>query len=192
MNTPDKNLYEEIFNIQVSNSDVKAHLQETWTPEKVHVTSSFRDESNQTSITDLSLTPFYDDYDENMGFHTVRFQERTREAIDTIERLKDKYSLATHGPAVAKPALPYRFNEDEYIDEAMRHIDATYSQHYSGEIQATEVIIDAGHGTGFNIGNIIKYAKRYGKKNGYNRADILKIIHYATMQLYVHDKEKLG
>jgi hypothetical protein len=40
---------------------------------------------------------------------------------------------------------------------------------------------------GFTIGNIMKYAQRYGKKNGYNRKDILKIIHYAIMLLHVHD-----
>lgn len=87
--------------------------------------------------------------------------------------------------------IPYLFNEDIYIQEAWNHIDSTYSSHYSGAIQPTQVIIDAGHGTGFNIGNIIKYAKRYGKKEGYNRKDLLKIIHYAVMQLYVHDKEGL-
>jgi hypothetical protein len=54
------------------------------------------------------------------------------------------------------------------------------------------MIIDAGHGTGFNVGNIMKYAKRYGKKQGFNRADLLKIMHYTLIQLYVHDEEKLG
>ena len=35
----------------------------------------------------------------------------------------------------------------------------------------------------------MKYAQRYGKKNGYNRDDILKIIHYAIMLLHVHDSQ---
>lgn len=33
----------------------------------------------------------------------------------------------------------------------------------------------------------MKYAQRYGKKDGFNRKDILKIIHYAVMLLHVHD-----
>jgi len=33
----------------------------------------------------------------------------------------------------------------------------------------------------------LKYAQRYGKKDGYNRADILKILHYALMALHQHD-----
>lgn len=64
------------------------------------------------------------------------------------------------------------------------HIDSTYDEHYSKEkIQATEFIIDSGMGEGFCMGNIIKYAKRYGKKEGKNRDDILKIIHYAIILL---------
>ena len=37
--------------------------------------------------------------------------------------------------------------------------------------------------------NILKYAQRYGKKNGKNRADILKVMHYALFMLHVHDRE---
>jgi hypothetical protein len=50
-------------------------------------------------------------------------------------------------------------------------------------------VIDAGHGVGFCVGNIIKYAQRYGKKGGYNRKDLMKIIHYAIFLLHTHDKE---
>ena len=48
------------------------------------------------------------------------------------------------------------------------------------------MILDAGHGEGFCIGNIMKYAMRYGKKQGKNSKDLLKIIHYAIIALYLH------
>ena len=88
--------------------------------------------------------------------------------------------------------IEYRFKEDQYIQEAKNWIDATYTDyHYTSskkeKTQATDFIIDSGHGTGFNIGNIMKLARRYGKKEGYNRKDLLKIIHYAIIQLYVQD-----
>ena len=35
----------------------------------------------------------------------------------------------------------------------------------------------------------MKYAQRYGKKGGKNRADLLKVLHYALFMLHVHDKE---
>ena len=85
--------------------------------------------------------------------------------------------------------IDYKFNEKNSIEELQKHIDKTYDSHYSKEkFQAAEFIIDGGHGTGFCIGNILKYAHRYGKKNGYNRADLLKVLHYAIIMLNVHDK----
>lgn len=83
--------------------------------------------------------------------------------------------------------IEYKYNEDNALKEIREYINSTYTQHYSGKYQATDMIIDAGHGTGFCIGNIMKYAKRYGKKNGLNKSDLLKIIHYAIIQLHVHE-----
>lgn len=80
--------------------------------------------------------------------------------------------------------INYKYDEDVMLDQIRRYIDSTYTQHYSGKYQATDMIIDAGHGTGFCIGNIMKYAKRYGKKDGYNRKDLMKIIHYAIIEMY--------
>ena len=84
--------------------------------------------------------------------------------------------------------INYKYNEGELIKEFKNYIDATYGEHYSlNKYQATEFIIDAGHGDGFCIGNVMKYAQRYGKKDGYNRKDLLKVLHYALIELYVHD-----
>ena len=86
--------------------------------------------------------------------------------------------------------IDYKYNEGQLIEELQQYVDATYGEHYSlNKFQATEFIIDAGHGDGFCIGNVMKYAQRYGKKDGYNRKDLLKVLHYALIQLYVHDRE---
>tara|TARA_S200000501_G_scaffold288540_1_gene273225 strand:+ start:1875 stop:2204 length:330 start_codon:yes stop_codon:yes gene_type:complete len=92
----------------------------------------------------------------------------------------------------SRAATKYKFDEDKYISEFKDHVNSTYNSHYSKEkFQATEFIVDGGHGTGFCIGNILKYAQRYGKKGDKNehRRDLLKILHYALIQLHVHDKE---
>jgi len=77
-----------------------------------------------------------------------------------------------------------KFNETEVLNWVQNHILSTYDAHYGkNKIQTTEFVFDAGHGEGFSIGNIIKYAQRYGKKNGKNPDDLLKIIHYAIILL---------
>jgi hypothetical protein len=84
--------------------------------------------------------------------------------------------------------IVYKYSEDNILKELKEYIDATYNEHYSqNKFQATEFILDAGHGDGFCIGNIMKYAQRYGKKDGYNRKDLLKVIHYGIMALHNHD-----
>ena len=40
------------------------------------------------------------------------------------------------------------------------------------------------------MGNIQKYWKRYGKKEGKNKKDLLKIIHYAIVMLHIHDEKE--
>ena len=87
--------------------------------------------------------------------------------------------------------IDYKFNEKNSIEEIQKHIDKTYDSHYSKEkFQAAEFIIDGGHGTGFCIGNILKYAQRYGKKGtaGDHRKDLMKVLHYAIIALNEHDK----
>ena len=79
----------------------------------------------------------------------------------------------------------YKFNEGQIIQDLKNYIDKTYESHYANGVkrQATEIIIDQGHGTGFCMGNILKYAQRYGKKEGRNKNDLMKVIHYAIIQL---------
>ena len=84
----------------------------------------------------------------------------------------------------------YKYNERSALVELQKYIDATYDEHYSkNKFQATEFIIDGGHGEGFCIGNIMKYAQRYGKKGGKNRSDLLKVIHYGIIALHINNME---
>ena len=86
--------------------------------------------------------------------------------------------------------IEYKYDEGAALMELEEYIDSTYDEHYSkNKYQATEFIIDGGHGEGFCIGNIMKYAQRYGKKNGKDRSDLLKVLHYGIIALHVNDME---
>lgn len=86
--------------------------------------------------------------------------------------------------------VDYKFNEGDLIQDLQNYVDDTYNQHYSqNKFQATEFIIDSGHGMGFALGNVLKYAQRYGHKDGANRKDLMKILHYALIALHCHDEE---
>jgi hypothetical protein len=89
--------------------------------------------------------------------------------------------------------IKYKYNEGDLLRQVTEYVNATYGQHYSqNKYQASEFIIDGGHGVGFTVGNIMKYAQRYGHKGTPEdwRKDLMKVIHYAIIALHVHDKSQ--
>ena len=80
--------------------------------------------------------------------------------------------------------IEYKFSEDKIFEDIMEHINGTYDAYYSkNKFQSTEFIVDCGHAEGFCIGNIIKYAQRFGKKEGMNKKELYKIGHYCIILL---------
>jgi len=82
-----------------------------------------------------------------------------------------------------------KFNEAENIKQLTKYVEKTYSGHYTSAngIQSMDLISSSGRGLDFCLGNVLKYASRYGKKNGANRIDLMKIIHYALLAINEHD-----
>ena len=84
--------------------------------------------------------------------------------------------------------MDYKFDENINLHLLKQYVENTYKEHYAhSKYQATDMIIDAGHGEGFAVGNIMKYAMRYGKKDN-KQTELYKIIHYAIIALYLEEK----
>jgi len=87
----------------------------------------------------------------------------------------------------SETTIQFRYNEDHILNEVHAYIRKTYGSHYGDQVQAQDLIVSSGHGEGFYIGNILKYASRYGKKNGHNKDDLMKVIHYAILAMNHHN-----
>ena len=88
-----------------------------------------------------------------------------------------------------------KFNEAENIKQLTKYVESTYSKHYSSPngVQSMDLISSSGLGLDFCLGNVLKYASRYGKKNGANKEDLMKIMHYTLLAMNEHDlKENNG
>jgi len=83
--------------------------------------------------------------------------------------------------------IGFKYNEDTILDEVYKYICSTYGGYYGNTVQAQDLIVESGHAEGFYIGNVIKYSSRYGKKDGYNKKDLMKVIHYAILALNNHN-----
>jgi len=82
----------------------------------------------------------------------------------------------------------YKYAEGDIIADFKDYIDATYSQHYKTDEESIECFdawIALGNSTDTFRNTALKYLWRYGKKNGNNKADLMKALHYVMMCLYV-------
>lgn len=77
----------------------------------------------------------------------------------------------------------YKYDEDIFIKELQKHVDATYMQHYGGQIQPIEFVMSNATSLDHLRGNVIKYTYRFGAKDGSNPADLFKAAHYLMMML---------
>ena len=87
-----------------------------------------------------------------------------------------------------------KYNEDKIIKEISDYISNTYTEHYSTTkdgFQVQDMLRHLGIDKDFCQANAIKYLARYGKKNGKNRKDLLKAIHYVVLLMSSEDNEKI-
>ena len=85
-----------------------------------------------------------------------------------------------------------KYGEEKIINEIKTYLESTYQQHYSTTdegFQVQDILRHLNINKDFCQANAIKYLCRYGKKDGHNRKDLLKAIHY-TILLLNYDKEK--
>ena len=83
--------------------------------------------------------------------------------------------------------ISYKYAENRVIADFKAYIDKTYSQHYMTEnnVQCFDAWIALDDATPTFRNTAIKYLWRYGKKNGNNKDDLMKVLHYTIMCLYV-------
>ena len=77
-----------------------------------------------------------------------------------------------------------KYGEDKIIKEIGTYLESTYKQHYSTTdegFQVQDILRHLNINKDFCQANAIKYLCRYGKKNGYNRTDLLKAVHYIIL-----------
>jgi len=85
--------------------------------------------------------------------------------------------------------LAMKYREPDTLALVADYISGTYKGHYTNpededDVQTLDLLRSIGTVEHFCQSNIIKYAARFGKKNGSDRSDLLKVIHYAILLYY--------
>ncbi len=82
----------------------------------------------------------------------------------------------------------WKYNEDKILKDIQDYVTSTYGSHYCGhnqdDIQTIDLMAAKDLAAHFCQANILKYGSRYGDKDGRNKRDLLKVIHYAMLLLH--------
>ena len=100
---------------------------------------------------------------------------------DVDDQYSHHFGQNTVPPYITKT---FKYEEDAILKQAEEYIAKTYELHYTGDkgkMQTLDLIESIGDAEAFCRSNAIKYLSRFGKKDGKNRKDILKAIHYCTL-----------
>jgi len=84
--------------------------------------------------------------------------------------------------------IPWKYCEDQILADLKEYLASTYKQHYksdSSNIECFDAWIALGDSAPTFRNTALKYIWRYGKKNGNNKDDLLKALHYIFLMLYV-------
>lgn len=101
---------------------------------------------------------------------------------------KDEFGMEISLKLLKFNKANYNYNEPDHLQELVEYIDSTYGQHYVNEgIQVVDVWQSMGSLNTTARDTAIKYLARYGKKDGKNRKDLLKAMHYIILMMYAED-----
>ena len=84
----------------------------------------------------------------------------------------------------------YKYHEEEILRDIEDYVSMTYNGHYTGtkhefrKVQTIDLMAARDIAAQFCQANILKYGSRYGSKNGKNKVDLMKVIHYAMLLLH--------
>ena len=84
----------------------------------------------------------------------------------------------------------YKYHEEEILKDIEEYVSGTYQGHYTGnshefrKVQTIDLMASKDLAASFCQANILKYGSRYGNKDGKNKKDLMKVIHYAMLLLH--------
>ena len=101
-----------------------------------------------------------------------------------------EYQIADRMDYKPQHAHYYKYHEEEILKDIEEYVSKTYQGHYTGtkhefrKVQTIDLMAARDIASGFCQANILKYGSRYGSKDGRNKTDLLKVVHYAMLLLH--------
>ena len=133
---------------------------------------------------------YYDDYmadiDDQRAHHFVHANSAYNDGW-TRQYHKEQLEKMDYEP---QRNNQYKYHEEEILKDIEEYVSRTYNGHYTGtkhefrKVQTIDLMAARDIAAQFCQANILKYGSRYGSKDGRNKTDLLKVIHYAMLLLH--------
>ena len=133
---------------------------------------------------------YYDDYmadiDDQRAHHFVHANSAYNDGW-TQQYHKEQLEKMDYEP---QRNHQYKYHEEEILKDIEEYVSRTYNGHYTGSkhefrnVQTIDLMAARDIASGFCQANILKYGSRYGSKDGRNKTDLLKVVHYAMLLLH--------
>jgi len=141
----------------------------------------------ENSLYESSSADYYDQYmadiDDQRAHHFTTYDDgMSLQVTEETEMDFDFYE--------PKRAHFYKYHEEEILKDIEEYVSLTYQGHYTGKsheyrnVQTIDLMASKELAASFCQANILKYGSRYGNKDGKNKKDLMKVIHYAMLLLH--------
>ena len=138
----------------------------------------------EVNLYDGSSADYYDDYmaevDDQRAHHFTTYDDGM--SLQVTEENSMEYE--------PKRAHFYKYHEEDILKDIEEYVSLTYQGHYTGKsheyrnVQTIDLMASKELAASFCQANILKYGSRYGNKDGKNKKDLMKVIHYAMLLLH--------
>jgi len=131
------------------------------------------------------------DNDDQMAHHVGLNYEELNLNIQANSPYNDGWTQQAAKEELAKMTdSRNKYHEEEILKDIKEYVSSTYNGHYTGtkheyrNVQTLDLMASRDLASTFCQANILKYGSRYGSKDGRNKKDLMKVIHYAMLLLH--------
>ena len=139
------------------------------------------------------IQDFLADNDDQAAHHFIQANSPYNDGWTREHHQKELDKLNNEVQEKETMANYFKYHEEEILKDIEEYVSATYRGHYTGDtheyrnVQTIDLMAARSLASGFCQSNILKYGSRYGSKDGRNKKDLLKVIHYAMLLLHFDD-----
>jgi len=133
---------------------------------------------------------YLSDNDDQIAHHAESYEELNLN-IHATSPYNDGWTQQAAKEELAKMTdSRNKYHEKEILKDIEEYVSGTYNGHYTGtkheyrNVQTIDLMASRDLASSFCQSNILKYGSRYGSKDGRNKKDLMKVIHYAMLLLH--------